>query len=536
NSKTILKMKKQLITKALALSLLLSSALTLTDAQNACINKQKTLGGSGDDYPTSTIKVCGGYVISGYTNSADGSFNVPANHDFDGFIAKFDYSGHVIWKHTYGGTAYDDLWNIKSTTDGGYIATGETSSNDGDVSGNHGGDEDVWVVKFNSLGLIQWQKCFGGSGDDYTFEINVTPSGYTVVGATNSNDGNVSGNHGDYDAWVINISHSGNLISSHCYGGSGQDAAVSYKRNNNGTFTFCGGTYSNDGDVNGNHGGQDTWLVNANFNFNINWQKCMGGSGDEYPHTFARTTDGNIVLSAPSLSNDGDVDGNPGYAVAWLVKVNPKTGNIIWNKTYKNANLTTASVGAFGTSDGGVISMGGIGDNLNFSTDDAFVFKVNSNGNMQWEKQYGGSDQDDYGFWFSGIQLGNQYVISTATLSNDGDVHNPRGGVDAWIVTLGSCCGHKDALTDENDFSLSNYPNPISSSTTISFALNQPQNISAKIYDATGKVITTLCENKSFEEGENQLEWNVENVDAGIYFLKVEGENFSETKKLSVVK
>ncbi|MEO8146508.1 MAG: T9SS type A sorting domain-containing protein [Bacteroidia bacterium] len=91
-------------------------------------------------------------------------------------------------------------------------------------------------------------------------------------------------------------------------------------------------------------------------------------------------------------------------------------------------------------------------------------------------------------------------------------------------------------IMDDESGSVNIFPNPISTSSTISFALNQSQNISAKIYDATGKVITTLCENKSFQEGEFQFEWNAENVDAGIYFLKIEGENFSETKKLSVVK
>ncbi|MGB3074323.1 MAG: hypothetical protein WBB36_03330, partial [Chitinophagales bacterium] len=209
-------MKKQIITKALALSLVLSSALTLTNAQNICIKNQRTLGGSGDDIPTSTIAVPGGYVISGYTNSADGNFNVPANHDVDGFIVKYNNFGQIVWKRTYGGTGYDDLFDIKATPDGGYIATGETSSNDGDVSGNHGGDEDVWVVKFNSLGLIQWQHCYGGSGDDFTESITVMPFGYVVAAATNSNDGDVSGNHGDYDAWILKISPAGSLISSHC--------------------------------------------------------------------------------------------------------------------------------------------------------------------------------------------------------------------------------------------------------------------------------------------------------------------------------
>ena len=105
-----------------------------------------------------------------------------------------------------GGSYQDDVNSKKQTSDGGYIIAGLTDSNDGDVSGNHG-DYDSWVVKLSSSGAIQWQKCLGGSDYDGASSIQQTSDGgYIVAGGTMSNDGDVSGNHGGADFWVVKLS------------------------------------------------------------------------------------------------------------------------------------------------------------------------------------------------------------------------------------------------------------------------------------------------------------------------------------------
>ena len=131
------------------------------------------------------------------------------------------------------------------------------------MSGNHGdGDADFWVVKLSSTGSLQWQKCLGGSRDDSAHSIQQTSDGgYIVAGFTDSNDGDVSGNHGGWDVWVVKLNSTGSLQWQKCLGGSDFDYAYSIQQTSDGGYIVAGGTYSNDGDVSGNHGDMDFWVV-----------------------------------------------------------------------------------------------------------------------------------------------------------------------------------------------------------------------------------------------------------------------------------
>ncbi len=554
--------------KAILLSLLFVSMYLQTMSQNYCITDQFNLGGSENDATYSIIKIADGYVICGSTNSRDGIFNVRHNHDMDGFIAKFDFNHNLIWQHTYGGKKYDDFFSIISTDEGGFIATGLTSSNEHDVSGHHGGRYDAWVVKFNSLGILQWQHCYGGKAVDYPFEINVVPGGYQVTGTTNSNnDGDVPANHGGYDAWLLTISSSGNVLSSYCYGGSGDEELTSISRNTNGTSTFNALTTSNDGQVSGNHGEADIWLVNIDNNDgSINWQECIGGSAFDIPHAISRTFDGNLILAIAGNSIDGDFDGcTSGCAEGFtpkLLKVNPETGDVIWNRSYPHPDRCAGSLGSLIATDGGILGIGVVTDNPAVeSSYDGYVFKVDADGNMLWNKTLGGSKADiNITHWSTGIEINDQYVIPITSKSNDGDILNPLGGTDGWIVTLGTECNQGLATEVETIFSnevsitthqthnvaggeiennLSNevavFPNPFTNTTTISFSLQQTGNISVNIFDYSGRLIKTLA-NRKFEKGIHHVEWNATDVEAGAYFLQFQsGENL-QTRNLIVTK
>ena len=116
---------------------------------------------------------------------------------------------YISWQKCLGGSNGEGAYSIQQTSDGGYIVAGNTFSNDGDVTGYHGGDE-YWVVKLDSNGNIKWQKCLGGSGNDYAYSIQQTSDGgYIVAGYTTSNDGDVTGFHDGYefatDYWVVKL-------------------------------------------------------------------------------------------------------------------------------------------------------------------------------------------------------------------------------------------------------------------------------------------------------------------------------------------
>lgn len=287
------------------------------------ITWQKSLGGSGIDRAWSIQQTAdGGYIVAGYSNSNDGG--VTGNHGyFDYWVVKLDSAGSIVWEKSLGGTLYDVAHSIFQTSDGGYVVAGESYSNDGDVTGNHGSG-DYWVVKLDHTGDIQWQKSLGGSDRDVAHSIRQTADGgYIVAGGSESNDGGVTGNQGDRDYWIVKLNNAGDIQWQKSLGGSGSDTAKSIQQTADGGYIVAGYSESNDGDVSGNHGGRDYWIVKLNDTGDIQWQKSLGGSGDDWATSIQETIDGGYIIAGESYSNDGDVTGNHGYSDYWVVKLYP---------------------------------------------------------------------------------------------------------------------------------------------------------------------------------------------------------------------
>lgn len=131
----------------------------------------------------------------------------------------------LAWQGCYGGSGQEGSAVIDGTQDGGLIIASFTQSNNGQVTGYHG-NTDIWVVKLDESGSIQWQRCLGGSGYDAPAGVHATSDGgYLAVGFTNSTDGDVSGNHGSSDAWVVKLTATGEIEWQRAYGGTGAENA-----------------------------------------------------------------------------------------------------------------------------------------------------------------------------------------------------------------------------------------------------------------------------------------------------------------------
>ncbi len=173
-------------------------------------------------------------------------------------------SPSIEWQYCLGGTDTDKGLSLQQISDGGYVVAGYASSNYGDVSGNQG-EEDFWIVKLNSDGDLVWQKSLGGSSDDRARSVQQTSDGgYVVAGFAVSNDGDVSGNHGDRDYWVVKLNADGDLVWQKCLGGTENDNTLSIQQTSDGGYVAAGSSASNDGDVSGNHGDRDYWVVKLN--------------------------------------------------------------------------------------------------------------------------------------------------------------------------------------------------------------------------------------------------------------------------------
>jgi hypothetical protein len=294
------------------------------------IEWQKTYGGSMNEDAFSLAQSRDkGYFIAGMAYSKDG--DVAGNtKQAPIWILKIDSVGSLQWQHCFGNGYEDFLGAIAGTSDGGVAIGGEAVGNDGDVSGYHAcrynGCRDAWVLKLDSAGNLLWENCYGGSGDENAKAIiESADGGLVAAGYTTSNDGDVTGNTDTRNGslWVFKLDSRGALQWQNSLGGTNSEGATSIVETVDRGFAIAGSTNSNDGDVSGNHGGADLWVVKLDSLGRKLWQKCVGGSGIDYAHSIIQTTDLGFALAGGTTSADGDVVGLTSLDTRdfWLVKL-----------------------------------------------------------------------------------------------------------------------------------------------------------------------------------------------------------------------
>ncbi|HVT86965.1 MAG TPA: gliding motility-associated C-terminal domain-containing protein [Chitinophagaceae bacterium] len=374
--------------------------------------------------------------MAGSTASTDGTVTGLNNHGLqDAWIIKIDFNGNIQWQKVFGGSKIDYASSIIQTTDGGYIFLGGSYSNDGDVSGNHGG-LDLWIVKLDVTGNIQWQNSYGGSSDDKVDNIQQTSDGgYIVASYSNSIDGDFVGNHGNDDACLLKLDATGNIQWHRDYGGSKPEQPTIIIQTNDGGYLFATNTESYDGDVIVPHQMQDLWIVKLDPTGNIQWQKCFGGNAGEEAQSVAQTNDGGYIIGAISFSTD--IAGAHGGEDGWVLKIDG-SGNLQWTKCLGGSGwdqITSVKqtpdfgyvvAGATNSSDGDVC--------LNNGDYDFWLVKLDNSGTIEWQKTYGGSNSD-MGSGFVPTTDGG-FIMAGQTLSNDGDVVGNHGNRDAWVLKV----------------------------------------------------------------------------------------------------
>lgn len=448
------------------------------------IQWQKCLGGSHYDRANSIQQtIDGGYIIAGYTDSSDGDVSTNMGL-FDIWIVKLDGLGIIQWEKTFGGSAYDWAGEVKQTNDGGYLIVGYTESNDGDVTGNLGG-MDGWILKLNYAGELEWQKTLGGSGDEAFNSIELTPDGgFIIAGKENSTDGDVIGNQGYYDFWILKFSSLGSIEWQQTLGGSDEETALSIKTTSEGGYIVAGETKSNDGDVSGNNGNVDQWVVKLNSYGEIEWQRTIGGSGLDVASDIAETPDGFMVCGYAGSNNTGDVQGNHGFFDFWIVKLD-KSGEFIWQKClggtkpdYGRSIITTLDgmlvlVGEVKSTDGDV--------EVNSGVQMIWVVKINQLGDIIWKMVLGGTQGEGCFSAQQSTDLG--LVLGGYSWSNDGNVSGNHGGNDFWVVKLAP---ESSATSSPTIHPLSIYPNPAHESIRLDLPLAEAP-LSIRISDLLGR-------------------------------------------------
>jgi predicted secreted protein len=355
----------------------------------------RTFGGAGDDYAYSIVRTSdGGYALAGSTTS----FGAGGN---DFWLIKTDVSGNMQWMKTYGGAGEEKAQSVVQTNDDGYALAGFTNS-------FGAGRCDFWLVKTDSGGNMQWNRTYGGAGDDYAYSlVQTSDGGYALAGFT------ASFGAGESDFWLVKTDTDGDTQWNVTFGGTGYDGAYSLIQTVDGGYALAGLTFSF------GCGSDDFYLVKTDGEGHMQWNKTYGGTGADYASVVIQTSDGGYALAGSTTSfGAGSYD-------FWLIKTDAD-GNAQWNRTYGGVGVDSArsmiqvdgEPGGYALA-GGTTSFGGGGQ-------DFWFIETDSSGNVERNETYGGPNDDGA---HSVIQLDNDEFLLAGFTASFG-----AGGNDAYVV------------------------------------------------------------------------------------------------------
>lgn len=398
---------------------------------------QQVLGGTHNDWGYSLDTYPdGGIIATGIVYSP----NITGYHgNGDLYAVRLNPNGTLLWQRAFGGNESDYGLSVKITLDGGSVIIGTTGSNTGDVTGYHG-NGDLWAIRLSSSGDKVWEKTYGGNLTEEGGDIITTPDGgYMMVGYSMSIDGDVTGNHGGGDLWMIRIDQSGKILWQKCLGGSKRDSGSSIIHSSDGNYVMCGNSYSSDGDVTGNHGSSDVWVVKTDANGTILWQKAYGGSKLDWGHSVIELPGGDLMVAGVTASADGNVKVNHGVGDIWVLRLSPR-GDLIWEKTYGGSY--SDNVWKLDSSPRGGAYL--VGETYSVDGDitgnhgdaDLWVSEIDANGSLLWKRAYGGGNYDS-GSWIKELPDGN-LAITGITQSHDGDLASIHAAGSFWVVKIDS--------------------------------------------------------------------------------------------------
>jgi hypothetical protein len=244
-----------------------------------------TYGGTAiETEPALCLTSDGGYALAGYTIS----FGAGSQ---DGWLVKTDTDGNMEWNMTYGGTYNDQIYLVVAAPDGGFIIGGNT------MSFGEGG-MDVWLVKTDTDGNMEWNMTYGGTGFDWGMHlIQTLDEGYAILAVTNSFGA------GDADYWLIKTDSDGNMLWNKTYGETGFDFGVHVLQTVEGGYAIIGFTDSFGA------GGTDAWLVKTDVDGIMRWNQTYGGAEDDEGWSLIETSDGGYALAGNTYSfGAGDQD------------------------------------------------------------------------------------------------------------------------------------------------------------------------------------------------------------------------------------
>ncbi|MEP7129325.1 MAG: T9SS type A sorting domain-containing protein [Chitinophagales bacterium] len=470
----------------------------------------------------------GNIIILGGVNASDTVVNCNLKGDQDILVTKIDPAGNILWQHCYGGSNDEGFFSgntILQTNDHGYIFSTRTLSNDGDVSGNDAYD-DIWVVKIDSIGTIQWQHCYGGLGSDVPAGIIQLDNDYfIIIGLTNSPPGNDIpfryGSSFDNDVLAIKIDKDGNLLWSDVYGGSAEDAIRSVRKISPNLLQMVGHTTSGDGNLEfvlPVYGNSDGWLIRIDSNGSVLDQKRYGGESSDELNDQLVNGDGSSVLFGSSSSSTGEFANNHGYDEYWAIKIDFNK-NKIWQNLYGGSGVEEGKkileapynsgyylMGNSNSADGQISDHHGLGRGGCGLCNDFWIVKTNLSGELLWEISLGGSKLE---YAYGMLSKNEDLIVTGYSESTDGDA--TISGVGALTIDL---VDFNSISIQSNNPSFKLFPNPTKGNLNFLTTNELAKSLQLQIFNVQSQLIQQYKIERS-----NQSIWL--NASPGIYFYRI---------------
>ncbi len=489
---------------------------------------QKTYGGAANETGNSIYQTTdGGYIITGSTESY--GFK---NGFTDVYLIKTNSAGDTLWTKTFGGALYDDGYAVRQTSDLGYIVVGNTSS-----FGN--GGFDIYMIRTDVNGKILWSKTIGGTSNDYGFDVKQTSDGGFIVAGRTLNFGAIN-----HDVYVVKTDGSGNFVWGKSYGREGDDYGYSVQQTKDGGYIIGGNrgtvgfyliktgetgdstwtknfyigstshintiysvqqTTDNGYIVAGLDYAMDIFLAKTSSSGIIQWAKTYKGSSHDYALSVHQTSDGGYIIGGWTMSFP------VGSYHSLLMKTN-STGELSWAKTYHGGGSSPVGYSVQQASDGGYIFLGST-TAAGAGLWDMYIVKTDENGN---------SNDCNQATVNPTVEPVTITVSKPVTNIGSGGVASSPDTKTGWGSTVKTLCSGVGISEESEDISLKVFPNPFTNTLLIKGTLGNGE---INIYDISGKIKLR----RYATDGETKISTN--SLVPGLYFL-----NYIENDKSTIIK
>lgn len=424
---------------------------------NSYVDFSENIGGAAiDEFNSISETADGGYIVSGSSLGANGALwgHESGPYIHEAITVKVDADGMPQWAKSLGAAGNSVFAGVTQTTDGGYIAVGETQGV-GTLWG-YVGSIDALIVKFSAAGVILWAKSLGTAVEEQFYTVTATTDGGAIaVGFSAAANGGIWGNNGGYDAIIVKFAADGTIEWSHNEGGSGDDRYKSIAATADNGYIAFGVSYSANGALWNNIGSGDSILVKYSSDGTRQWSKNVGSANLDEASCVKATSDGGFVISGTEMQMHPQF-GYPLGIDHGIIGKYAADGSEEWYKTYGAGQLTVFNSVAV-LSDGNY-AVAGLSNEANGTLwgnnggEDAIVVNIDKNGTAVSGRNLGSTDYER----FNSLTASMNGKYAAAGYSNEANapLWGNNGAEDGIIVAFAADFIITEKYQDKDDNTL----------------------------------------------------------------------------------